>query len=184
MPPILTKKVAGLPTWAWLLLISGGVGVGLYLRSKSNPEESGTEEAGSPVEENAENLPERSPAAITQEEGFGYAEPGVGGPGGYQYPAEPSEPIQPQAPSVGEISSGEQGGVVINQYFGANHRCDKKKKLKPKKGFDVVCTGTKWAYEPKTHAGAKKKHPTHTLTGGGAPKKQHRHGQHHGKARR
>lgn len=38
MPPWLSAKTAGLPRWAWALMLTGAVGVGLYLRSRPSAE--------------------------------------------------------------------------------------------------------------------------------------------------
>lgn len=47
----LKLKTAGLPRWAWLALFGGAVGVGLYLRSRSEPPETGQEEEEEEPEE-------------------------------------------------------------------------------------------------------------------------------------
>jgi hypothetical protein len=51
MPAALTKKVAGLPVGAWLLIVAAGIGIGLYLRKRNagNIEEAPLEEGGEVV---------------------------------------------------------------------------------------------------------------------------------------
>lgn len=44
MPPFLKVKTAGLPRWAWVLMLTGAAGLGLYLRSKGSTREVETDE--------------------------------------------------------------------------------------------------------------------------------------------
>lgn len=68
-------KTAGLPRWAWLLIFSGAVGVGIYIRTHQQEEEFGPEEEG--VEEPTEG--ELSYYDGT-EQGGGLAAAGLVGP--------------------------------------------------------------------------------------------------------
>lgn len=91
-----------------------------------------------------------------------------------------------EAPSTpAEISGAEQGGInitapLIEQNITEAPKssskqqsgCKNTKKPKAKKGFSIECQGGRWHYIPKTHAGNKKKNPTHNMTGGGAPNKK------------
>lgn len=52
----LKLKTAGLPRWAWLALFGGAVGVGLYLRSRSEPPETEQEEEEEPEETGLESF--------------------------------------------------------------------------------------------------------------------------------
>lgn len=116
MPPILSKKMAGLPTWAWLALASAGIGVGLYLRSKASPE-SETGEAEDPCDSEstaynpeaceATNAPgnevgieEATTYGVTPE--YPGAYPNVGGAEG----SGGSGQYQPYAPEQGEGAVG------------------------------------------------------------------------------
>jgi hypothetical protein len=207
MPPILTKKLAGLPTWAWLLLATGGVGVGLYLRSRNGESGEGSTDPCDPEGENYD--PEKcnavsetqlnagfdsgdpcdptsvtyDPAACQATAGIGYQSAGGGGgPSGYE--------VYPEYPTAQELQSAEEGGVVPNAPLvtitqnirSASKPCNKKVKPKDKKGYHVVCADGHWSFEPTTHAGKKKRHKhTHGLTGGGPPHKRGNKTAGHGK---
>lgn len=47
MPPFMKVKTAGLPRWAWALMLTGAIGAGLYFRSRSNVREVETEQGES-----------------------------------------------------------------------------------------------------------------------------------------
>lgn len=140
LPPILQKKMAGLPTWAWLALAATGVGVGLILRSRNGEDESEVSEdpcdpegpAYDPVKCEAVGDTELSagydtgdpcdptsvtydPAACQATAGIGYQSAGGGGgPSGYtQEPYEPypSEAPEPMAPTASELGTAEEGGI-------------------------------------------------------------------------
>lgn len=51
MESFLKAKTAGLPRWAWLAIVGGAVGLGLYLRSRSTEEPEGEEEEPSASED-------------------------------------------------------------------------------------------------------------------------------------
>jgi uncharacterized membrane protein len=57
------SKVAGLPKWAWIAIIGGGVGVGLYLHSRRKKAEE-TEETSE-----SESLPGAQPQTLESYEG-------------------------------------------------------------------------------------------------------------------
>jgi len=215
--------MAGLPTWVWLALAAGGIGVGFYLRSR-NHENEGVDSEDPCDEASASYNPEKcngvsesgltagydsadpcdptsvtyDPAACQATAGLGYESVGGGGgPGGYQimgpeapYPTEAAPPMEP---TPTELATAEEGGiepgssplVTITQNIHAGGKpCNKRKKPKGKKGFNIVCANGKWAYEPASHAGKDKKNPTKHLTGGGAPHKKHNKTHPHGKHRK
>lgn len=66
MPPALKVKMMGLPRWAWGLMLAGGVGVGLYLRSSTS-----TKKAEQDVEEGYLNSGNLMPPAAPIEAGGG-----------------------------------------------------------------------------------------------------------------
>lgn len=49
MPTVLQKRLAGLPAWAWLLVIGGGLTIGLVLRYRRNAGEDEGELTGDEV---------------------------------------------------------------------------------------------------------------------------------------
>lgn len=51
MDTFLKAKTAGLPRWAWLTLLGGGVAFGLYLRHRNSEETEETEEEPAPAED-------------------------------------------------------------------------------------------------------------------------------------
>ena len=53
MPPFLKVKTAGLPRWAWVAMIGGAVGIGLYLRHRSAEAEEPEAEEEEPGSEDA-----------------------------------------------------------------------------------------------------------------------------------
>lgn len=71
----LKVKTAGLPRWAWILILSGAVGAGLYLRTRQQEEEFG------PEEEEIEAPPEDGLATYEgTEQAGGLAAAGLVGP--------------------------------------------------------------------------------------------------------
>jgi len=76
MKPWMNTKMAGLPRWAWIGLLAGGLGVGLYLHHRSSAE---TEETGE-----SEELPGPQPQTMEgyegTEAGGGLQALGVAGP--------------------------------------------------------------------------------------------------------
>lgn len=70
----LKVKTAGLPRWAWILLFSGAVGVGIYIRTHHQEEEFG------PEEESAEEPQEGLSQYEGTEQAGGLAAAGLVGP--------------------------------------------------------------------------------------------------------
>lgn len=169
MPEALTKKMFGLPRWAWLLILAVAIGIGLYLRYQRNK----SEEEEVPTEESPTGVvgSEAVPVGGYNEygEGGGYYE---GGPslGGSVYEPEveeraPGDTIinigQPSLPSPiddtgGPGASSETVGVSGNP-------CSKKPTNVPP-GYKAECVSGRWKLVAKTSA----KKPG-VSTGGGPP---------------
>lgn len=106
MKPWLTAKTAGLPRWAWVALLTGGVGVGLYIHSRKKSEEE-TEATGE-----SEELPTAQPQSLAAYEGTetggGLQALGVAGP-------TPQATVPVESPFVPEAfpeTLGGQGDVI------------------------------------------------------------------------
>lgn len=94
-------KTAGLPRWAWLSLIGGGLVLGLYLRSKDTGEEGEAEE---------EYV---SPEQAAEEAGLGYGEGGLAGAGLVGGSGTTNTPVQTPYIPEGFVSMFEQQGTII-----------------------------------------------------------------------
>jgi hypothetical protein len=78
MQPWLNTKMAGLPRWAWLALLAGGVGVGLYLRSLNQETEGEGDEETEELPSSGSNP--QSMESMEGETGGGLQALGVAGP--------------------------------------------------------------------------------------------------------
>lgn len=83
MPPALQKRIAGLPAWAWLAVIGGGLTIGLILRSRQTDETAETELPDDETYVDAYDETAYSP----EDAGYYTMDPGfsLGGTGGYSY---------------------------------------------------------------------------------------------------
>lgn len=172
MPPILKKQVAGLPLYAWVGITIAAVGVGYYVHNRNKAKEAAKQEgepkpegkgydSGNPCDPNSSAY---EPASCNQGSQFSYV----------PYGPEAGAAIASQpAASGSEKTSAEEGGVIniftqtpptTPQGVSCTGR-----KPRDRKGFKVVCVNGKWAYEPSTHAGKKKRNKTAAMTGGGPP---------------
>lgn len=117
----LKGKVGGLPKWAWLTLLAGGLGIGIYLRMRSTGEEENPE-----PEEGFEVPPPDTLAAYEETPaGGGLQALGVAGPAATRsYPVEaPYVPegftstIENQGDTVQSLSNGilELSGIQAEQ---------------------------------------------------------------------
>ncbi len=131
MPPFLAKRFAGLPAWAWLAIVAGGLTIGLILRSRLSSTEGETETDATdiptdyPTDEYAGSLD--YPA-----DGYGPNAIDTLGTGGYvNYPIQPIQP-------------------GINVTIGGGQPCDAKDKpkQKPQKGYQWVCRNGNWQLAP------------------------------------
>lgn len=113
MPPALTAKTFGLPRWAWLAIITSGVGLGLYLRHKADSGEEGeaaseSEVEGTPLETvyDSGNPCDPSSGAYNPSEcgnqGGGYFYDGTEGSGQAYYPEYP-EVTPAETPVPGQV---------------------------------------------------------------------------------
>lgn len=107
--------MAGLPRWAWIGMIAGGVGVGLYLRTRHKEESSATSEE-------TEELPATPQTAASYEgteAGGGLQALGVAGP-------VPQATVPVETPRIpegfpetlggqGDVISGLAGGIIESQ---------------------------------------------------------------------
>lgn len=116
MKPFLQAKTAGLPRWAWLTLLAGGIGFGLYMRHRSSSEpevEEAMEEQGFEVPENIhEEYGGTESAGGLQ--ALGVPGPVSGGLTPIQTPYVPEslpEIITSQGETVGALAN----GVIENQ---------------------------------------------------------------------
>jgi hypothetical protein len=92
MPPALTAKTFGMPRWAWLILLAGGIGFGLALRR--NREEQA--DADAMLDEEAEIMLETGDPL---DAGL-YDDPGMAGVG--VYGQSPASVVPVQAPVIPE----------------------------------------------------------------------------------
>lgn len=171
MPEILTKKMFGLPRWAWLIILATAIGVGLYLRHKHSQEEE--------VEANSEE----SPVGVVGSEAVpvgGYNEAGEGG--GYYYgeggggfvnegvPSEEGEGHPETVINIGgqplpSASDGNEGAPPPSSESAgvSGTPCGEKPGNIPA-GFKAECVSGRWKLVAKTNA----KKPA-VSTGGGPP---------------
>lgn len=172
MPPVLTKRVLGLPAWAWFAIIAGGVTIGLVLR---NRQEAGDEEA----EEMIEDIPDESAGLVDDVyydaaaspavyEGtypdYVLTPPGGGANGGYLPNA--------QTPNI-EVNI---GGNVGNQ--GKECKRGSKPNRRPPRGYHWCCRNGKWVACPDSRQGGRqngRRAKGRSVTGGGAPVRPNAH---------
>lgn len=143
----LKSKTAGLPRWAWIALLGGGLAVGLYLRSRS------TEEA-EPEEEETYEVPEGSLSAYEgTDAGAGLAAAGLVGPAaGSVIPVE--APYIPEG--LVDILSGSQ------QVIGALAEREPGERVEVVREIETEGLGGGIAEPP----------PSPVPTGGGAPRRK------------
>lgn len=184
MPEALTKKMFGLPRWAWLIILAAAIGIGLYLRFKKN------------AEAEVEFEGEEAPVGVVGSEAVpveGYNGEGEGG--GYYYgegrgsSVNEGVPIEegegqghpetvininaPTLPSATDDTAGGAGGSESSA--GATGTpCGQKPGNIPE-GYKAECVSGKWKIVPKSGA---KRQAVHT--GGGAPDKKNDKGPHIG----
>lgn len=170
MPPSLTKQFAGLPRWAWLAILAGGITFGLILRQRN---------ADSADEGDAEYADDSE--VMTDAEMIGdpyynvdgsYMDPTVdGGSGGFYYQGPLPSAISPNV--TVNIGSGGKG----NQ---SNKKCKKgKPSRKPPKGTHWACRNGLWTAVPNKHSGGKggggRSRAAALPTGGGPPDRVNQH---------
>jgi hypothetical protein len=157
MPPFLAKRVAGLPTWAWLAILVGGATIGLILRSRQTDDEQLDEDVADEGE--LDEYPEVYAADETYPaEGFGPNAIDTLGTGGYvNYPIQPIQP-----------------GINVNVGSGGAP-CDEKNRPKAKaiKGYQWGCRNGVWIQIP---LGGPKPKPQRGGKCGPRPRGKPRHG--------
>ena len=136
MPPALQAKFAGLPRWAWLAIIAGGLTIGLILRARDDGEV--------PEEELVEEVIEDD---TYMEEDTGYL-----GSGEYEFEDDDGRVAYPPAndPNI-EINIGGGGGTGDP---GGKSCKDKKPTDEPPKGYAWACRTGKWVLTPKKRSGS------------------------------
>lgn len=100
MSPWLQAKTFGMPRWAFLTLLAGGVTLGLYLRSRRNAETQGQDQ--SPIEGTDTDL-------------YGSAEPGLAGVGVVSPPGGVYPVTTPTLPEGITELIGSLAGVIQGQ---------------------------------------------------------------------
>jgi hypothetical protein len=170
MPEALTKKMFGLPRWAWLLILAVAIGIGLYLRMQRNK----SEEEEIPSEESPTGLvgSEAVPVGGYNEygEGGGYYEGGPSLGGSLYKPPEPEAPPpgdtvinigQPPLPGANDDTGG--SGATPDTVGVSGNPCSKKPTHIPP-GYKAECVSGRWRLAAKSAA----KKPA-VSTGGGPP---------------
>jgi hypothetical protein len=174
MPEALTKKMFGLPRWAWLLILAVAVGVGLYLRHQRSKEA----EEEVPTEESPTGLvgSEAVPVGGGEGEGGNFFVPEGGGSAGggsiYEPEYEPPEDQppsgdtvinigQPALPSAGDDTGG--SGATPETAGVSGNPCGQKPNNVPA-GYKAECVSGRWRLAAKSSA----KKPN-VSTGGGPP---------------
>lgn len=161
MPNVLSAKTLGLPRWAWIAILAGGLTIGLVIRraQNQNAEEEGVTEDGEVVPEGYDDqfgyLPEESlyDGATTM---------GPSADGGYfEWPEEPNA-VEPETPAA-----------VSEPYYETNNYFDR---MAPKKSGSRS-PGKKGAKGDKGATGNKGKGKAPPKKGGkGKTKKAKKHG--------
>lgn len=162
----LKVKTAGLPRWAWLAILGGAVGVGIYLRIRSQEEEFGPEEEG--VEEPEEGL---SQYEGTEQAG-GLAAAGLVGPAqGQITPVE--APVIPEG--ITDII-GAQNETLTNA-LGALSAQEPGERVETERTTEVEGEGQaeRENIRKEEREEREKLRHHHALTGGGSPKRKPHH---------
>lgn len=177
MPPALTKKMFGLPRWAWLLILAVAIGVGLYLRHKKAEEEKAESET------TGEEQP--VPVGAAGPETAAYESGGVQGGGEYYPSAEgyypspfPAEGPEAEAPptsvtvNVGAapLPSATDGATAPASSAGGSGTPCSHPKPKAKAGGHYECVSGKWKWVAQTP------HNPTVVSGGGPPNKPNNKG--------
>lgn len=157
LPPVLTAKTFGMPRWAWMALLAGGVAVGLYMRRRSQAQDA-MAEAAAPSPDGTDPA---SPDSLAAQSDPGLAGVGVVGPtGGSVVPVE-SPQIPPGYPETFDVL----GNVISSIAEGLTKPSTTiiqpgKKPPKPRgapKGKHWVWTGRQWMLvdnPPRPHRGS------------------------------
>jgi len=167
MPPSLSAKFAGLPRWAWLAILAGGLTVGLIIRSQRSEDE-GEEET---LEEDIEEIPEGGYLGDPQyDAGYEFEDTADG----VVYPPPNLPPAVPPPDINIDINTGGGKG-------GGGGGCGKKPKRDPAKGKRWSCRNGKWVQIDKNRAGGGGKggkgdnNKRVPLTSGGPPSRRSQH---------
>lgn len=129
MPSFLARRFAGLPAWAWVAILAGGLTIGLILRSRMESDEGDVAADEEPLDEYPEEY-----AAMEDYPAEGYGPNAIDTLGTGGYVNYPIQPIQPG----------------INVTIGGPQPCDEKTKpkQKPPKGYQWVCPNGNWQLAP------------------------------------
>jgi hypothetical protein len=112
MPPWMTRKIAGVPTWGWMIAAMAAIGIGLYIRKRSVAASSTGASSGGPTSlddlanslagGNSADSPSGMDPALAEllanaqmalaSQGQGYSDAMMGGPGGYYDPGTYYDP--------------------------------------------------------------------------------------------
>jgi len=185
MPEALTKKMFGLPRWAWLIILAAAIGVGLYLRHKHAQEEA--EQEAQPSEEAPVGVTavESVPLGMANEGEGGSYFYGAGGGGYYGYP----EGLYPEAQektseheihieveSVPSATDGHEIPTGVESTGTSGKPCNSDP-IKPPKGYKAECVSGHWKIVPiHKHDRPAPGGPPGVKTGGGPPDKRKNHG--------
>lgn len=164
MPPALSAKFAGLPRWAWLAILAGGLTIGLIIRSQRSEDEADEEV----LEEDIEEIPEGGYLGDPQyDAGYEFEDTADG----VVYPPPNLPPAVPPPNINIDINAGSGKG--------GGGGCGKKPKRDPAKGKRWSCRNGKWVQIDKTRpgkgggkGGKDKRVP---LTAGGPPSRRSQH---------
>lgn len=167
MPEALTKKMFGLPRWAWLTILAVAIGIGLYLRYRQSKEDEEVEQASeSPTGlVGTEAVPVGGYNEVGEGGGYYYGGGGQGGYEGFGYEGQENNPaeinINVGEPTLPSATDGEAHTVQSGQT-----PCSKKPSVPD--GFHAECVSGHWKVVANTH---RKRGDQHVKpgTGGGPP---------------
>lgn len=164
MPPVLAKQMLGLPRWAWIAILAGGLTVGLILRSRRNAQESVT---GGPSDGSGDAPPDASVGAATYDpysdmyaSGGGYPNEyypagsgsGYGQDQGYIYPPVDNSTMPDAVTPNVDITINTTAPPPVGTDSGKS--CTKPKPTRPAgNGREWRCRGNTWVAVPKAGAG-------------------------------